>query len=640
MPKRFVRLPFSASHRRQLSGSRLEAPTFSRPNPGHRPAYKRAGAILLFAFLTFALIRAADAWAQAPAKNPTSLELYRLIDAVRSYDLAHDPLARVQAGDWLTDPRLPDVSPQAAAANLRAMAAFRDQIAGLDSTLLSETDQTNRTLLLWDLNWRLEQGRFDPDRIPFSNDSGFHTVLTYLARSAGLRSIADAEAWVARLNDGPRFLAQNVENIRRGAKDGFTQPQRTLRELIASLRAQIASEEKAAPGQSPLLAPLKELPDAIPQAERDRLMREARMAVLERVLPAYRQTLQILETEILPASRASLAARDLPDGEAYYRAQIRFHTTTNLSPDEIHAIGLQEVARIRAEMEKIIKEVGFKGSFAQFLHYLRHDKRFYARTPEDLLAKASALAKRADDAMPRLFGRLPRLPYGVRPVPAEIAPGYTTGRYFPGNAKLGIAGGYIVNTYDLRARPLYELPSLTLHEAVPGHHHQIALAQEIEGLPEFRRDLSVTAFIEGWGLYAEFLGYEINFFRDPYERFGALSYEMWRACRLVADTGIHWKRWTYEEAGRCFLENSALSSKNIATELERYIAWPGQALAYKIGELELKRLRKQAEDRLGMRFDRRRFHDAILTDGAMPLDLLAGRMTKWLDAEDKSTSNR
>jgi uncharacterized protein (DUF885 family) len=343
-----------------------------------------------------------------------------------------------------------------------------------------------------------------------------------------------------------------------------------------------------------------------------------------------RKFADVLAKDYLPAARPKLAWRTTPNGEKTYRFFVRRETTTQMTPDEIHQLGLSEVARIRGLMEKTIAETGFQGSFAEFLQLLRTDARFYAKTPEELMQRASEIAKRSDDQLPRLFGTLPRLSYGVRPVPADIAEGYTTGRYWAGSMQQGQAGGYMVNTSHLDQRPLYELPALTVHEAVPGHHLQIALSQELNGLPYFRRNTSPTAFTEGWGLYSEFLGEEMGIYRDPYERFGRYSYEMWRACRLVADTGIHWLGWDVEQARRCFTENSALATHNIQTELERYISWPGQALAYKIGELRFRALRQQAEQALGERFNVRKFHDLLLLSGALPLDVVGKRVQAWI----------
>ncbi|HEY9234230.1 MAG TPA: DUF885 family protein, partial [Phenylobacterium sp.] len=352
-----------------------------------------------------------------------------------------------------------------------------------------------------------------------------------------------------------------------------------------------------------------------------------------KVRPAQVRFVTFLETEYLPEARKSLAARSLPGGDDYYPWLVNIYTTTDLTPDQVHQNGLAEVARIRKEMDAAIGETGFKGDFAAFQAYLRSDPQFYATDRQDLLEKASEIAKRIDDQLPGWFATLPRLTYGVRPVPADIEKVYTTGRYFSGNPKLGIAGGYMVNTYDLAQRPLYELPALTLHEAVPGHHLQIALGQEAEGVPLFRREADVGAFTEGWGLYAEKLGGEMGIYRNAYERFGRLSYEMWRACRLVADTGIHWKGWSLDQARECFTRNTALSPLNIEVELARYVSWPAQALGYKTGEMKFVEQREKARAALGDRFDIRRFHDAVLLAGPMPLNMLEERVDAWIAAE-------
>jgi uncharacterized protein (DUF885 family) len=389
------------------------------------------------------------------------------------------------------------------------------------------------------------------------------------------------------------------------------------------------------PEDTSMLLPFARLPASIPAAAQAEYRAKGLSVVRDRIQPAQRKFADFLAREYVPAARTALAWCTMPNGETTYRFLVRRETTTQMSPDEIHQLGLSEVARIRGLMEGTIRETGFNGSFAEFLNMLRTDARFYAKTPAELMEKASEIAKRADDQLPRLFGTLPRLTYGVRPVPAEMAESYTTGRYWRGSMQLGQAGGYMVNTSRLDQRPLYELPALTVHEAVPGHHLQIALAQELSGLPYFRRNLSPTAFVEGWGLYSEFLGEEMGIYRDPYQRFGRYSYEMWRACRLVADTGIHWLGWDIDEARRCFTENSALAPHNIQTELERYISWPGQALAYKVGELRLRALRREAEQALGEHFNVREFHDRVLLGGALPLDVLEKRVRDWIGAQSR-----
>jgi uncharacterized protein (DUF885 family) len=381
------------------------------------------------------------------------------------------------------------------------------------------------------------------------------------------------------------------------------------------------------------MRPFANLPASISAADQADLRARATAIIADRIMPARRAWLEFLKTDYLPRAPEAPGLGLKPGGRDMYAWLVRGYTTTEMTPDQVHELGLQEVARIRARMDVEMRAAGWTGDFAGFLNFLRTDPQFYATSREQLLEKASEMSKRADDGLPALFGTLPRTPYGVRPVPVEIEATYTTGRYFPGSLKGGVAGGYIVNTGKLDQRPLYELPALTLHEAVPGHHLQIALQQEAEAQPYFRRAADVTAFTEGWGLYAEFLGEEMGFYRTPYERFGRLSYEMWRACRLVADTGMHWKGWSVEQARACFRDNSALAPHNIETELQRYVGWPGQATAYKVGEIRLRDIRTRAEAALGDRFDVRRFHDALLVDGPLPLDLLDLRMDAWIEAE-------
>jgi uncharacterized protein (DUF885 family) len=555
--------------------------------------------------------------------------LDRLIADYELYSLSQNPIEAGQQGDRAALSRLPDNSPAADAVRAAALKNFAVRAEAIAPGDLSDEGRINREFLGWTVDRQRQSLAFDEARMPFSSDGGFHWTLGYLAASTPMRSLADGRAWIDRLNAARAYYATAVANARRGAQSGFTQPRATVEQVLARAR-----EQAAAPVDSdPLLAPLDRLPAEIPAAERAALRGEALAAIRDGLRPAQAQFVTFLETEYLPKARRNLAARSLPNGERYYAWLVADHTTTALTPDQIHQNGLTEVARIRREMDAVIAETGFKGDFAAFQAHLRSDPQFYVASRQALLEKASEIAKRIDDQLPAWFATLPRLTYGVRPVPADIEKTYTTGRYFSGNPKLGIAGGYMVNTYDLPQRPLYELPALTLHEAVPGHHLQIALGQEAQGVPYFRREANVTAFTEGWGLYAEKLGGEMGIYRDAYERFGRLSYEMWRACRLVADTGLHWKGWSLDQARECFTKNSALSPLNIEVELARYVSWPGQALAYKTGEMRIVAIREKAKAQLGERFDIRRFHDAMLLDGPMPLDMLERRMDGWIAAE-------
>jgi uncharacterized protein (DUF885 family) len=416
--------------------------------------------------------------------------------------------------------------------------------------------------------------------------------------------------------------------------DGFTLPAVIMPGVIKVVEGQ----QYTAPEKTPFWEPFTRFPDTISAADRERLMTAARSAIQGDTIPAFNKLLTFFSKEYLAAARRTIGASDLPDGKAYYEASVRFYTNLDVTPDQVHELGLSEVARIHAEMDAVIKQTGFKGDFAAFLKFLRTDPRFYAKTPDELLKDASYIAKQIDGLLPGYFGKLPRQPYSVQPVPAELAPNYTAGRYSP--APLGgLKGGeYWVNTYALEKRPLYALTALTLHEAVPGHHLQGALARELENVPPFRLDLYPHAFGEGWGLYSEKLGKEMGMYKTPYDEFGRLTYEMWRACRLVVDTGMHWKGWTREQALEYLASNTALSLHEVETETNRYIAWPGQALAYKMGELKILELRKRAHDALGDRFDIRAFHDAVLENGGVPLPILETQIDEYIAAAQRNAA--
>lgn len=552
--------------------------------------------------------------------------LQRVIADFERFQRQYDPISAGQEGDREALRRLPDASPEADQAQRKELVAFDERLAKIDAVQLSSDSALNHRLLTRIVKESIEEVGFDFGRIPFQNDSGFHTLADYIGRTTTIGSREDADAWLARLEALPAYYQQNVANLKRGIETRYTQPRIVVDRVLQVARKQV----EVKPEDNSLLLPFARMPAGIPATAQAEYRSKALAMVRDKVYPAQRAFAEFMAREYVPAARPALAWRTTPGGEASYRFLVRQETTTDMTPDQIHKLGLDEVARIRGLMEKTIAETDFKGTFPEFLKMLRTDPRFYAHTATELLEKASEIAKRSDDQLPRLFGTLPRLTYGVRPVPAEMAEGYTTGRYWQGSLQTGQAGGYMVNTSRLDQRPLYELPALTVHEAVPGHHLQIALSQELAGLPYFRRNISVTAFTEGWGLYSEFLGEEMGIYRDPYERFGRYSYEMWRACRLVADTGIHWLGWDIEQARRCFTENSALAPHNIQTELERYVSWPGQALAYKVGELRFRQLRREAEQALGERFDIRKFHDTLLLGGPLPLDVVEVRVRDWI----------
>ncbi|MDT8439049.1 MAG: DUF885 domain-containing protein [Wenzhouxiangellaceae bacterium] len=560
----------------------------------------------------------------------------RLVADYEAQQLADNPLRAVRHGDLEAAARWPDRSFEAVERGRQQARTFFERLQNVDADALDGARADSYAVLHYLLQTELKLAPFAPERMPFVNDSGFFSTPLWVASSTRLRTPEQAEAWLKRLAAVPDWLAQHRAWLARGIETGFTQPEAIVDDAIAIVQA-IA---ETPPAESPLLAPLRALPLAFDPLVAESLRTRALEILLRQVVPAYRELATFLREQYRPAARASIGIAAVPEGRAYYRALLRQHTTIDTTPEAVHQRGLAEVARIREQMDAVIAavsadviaETGFEGGFAEFIEFLRTDPRFYADTPEELLRHAAWIAKRADDRMPEFFGRLPRLPYGVRPVPEHLAPTYTTGRYWVGDPDNGVAGGFMVNTYRLDQRPLYTLPALTLHEAVPGHHHMAALTQENGNLPEFRRRNYITAFGEGWALYTEHLGIEMGIYTTPYEHFGRLTYEMWRACRLLVDTGIHYFDWTREQAEACFLENSALSPHNVRTEVSRYIAWPGQALAYKTGELLIRELRARAEQQLGPAFDLRAFHDAILERGALPLPALEARIEQWIAA--------
>jgi len=556
-------------------------------------------------------------------------DLDALATDYQAFLLANNPIEAGRRGDADAARRLPSNTPETLAAEQAGYTDFLTRTNAIPTDELTDQERATQGLLRHEIAIALLGYEYDTARAPFVNDSGFFTTLGYIARSTPLRTTADADALLDRYREAPRFTAEHIANMRRGLESGWIQPALVVDRVIAIVEAQQVGN----PLEHALYAPFADLPDTIPASERERLRNEAQMALVTGIADAKTQTLAFFRDEYRPVARDTIGALELPGGPEWYAARVKSFTTLDLTPAEVHQIGVDEVARIKADMEAIIEEVEFEGSFAEFLEFLRTDDQFYAETPEQLLMEAAWISKRIDGQMPAFFATLPRLSYGVIKVPDDIAPAYTTGRYFGGDYDNGVSGSFVVNTYALRERPLYELPSLALHEGVPGHHHQISLADEIEGLPEFRSTVYVTAFGEGWGLYSETLGDEMGIYETPYERFGMLSYQMWRACRLVADTGMHAMGWDRAQAEACFLENSALSRGNITTEVDRYIAWPGQALAYMIGKMKITELRGRAEDALGEDFDVRRFHDAVLLQGAVTMEMLDEQIDRWIADE-------
>ncbi|MYA30333.1 MAG: DUF885 domain-containing protein [Gammaproteobacteria bacterium] len=540
--------------------------------------------------------------------------------------LRENPLLATSMGVSDYNDRLPGVSVDDIERRKRKSVAYADRLNRIDVDLLPVERRMDRELFEWMLRTRIESASFYPERIPFIADSGFHSGLLRATDGVSFRKLGDYDDYLQRLRAIPRYVDQNIENMRAGIADGFVAPRVVLESVLPTVTAP-AGQTVA---QSAFFAPLRRLPDAIADADRARLEAEAREVIGRQALPALGRLAEFLDTEYRLHVRDSIGASELPGGAEYYRQRIRAMTTLDLSPDEIHEIGLSEVARIRSEMLAIVEELQFEGGIDAFVTFLRTDPRFYAETAEQLIGHASRIAKKVDGILPGWFNLLPRTPYGIMPMPAEMAPTGTTARYWSAPRGGNRGGYYWLNTYALDQRPLYELPALTVHEAVPGHHLQIALARELEDVPEFRRTLGFTAFVEGWALYTEWLGIEMGVYTTPYEHFGRLSYEMWRACRLVIDSGIHAKGWTRDRAVAFLADNTSLSLTNVENEINRYIAWPGQALGYKLGELKIKELRRRAEDALGSEFDVRAFHDAVLANGALPLPILERQIDRFI----------
>ncbi|WP_206486061.1 DUF885 domain-containing protein [Thalassotalea sp. G2M2-11] len=521
---------------------------------------------------------------------------------------------------------LPDLSAETLANNFQATSKIFDELNQIDQSKLVQSEQINYSVLHYKLKNQLDSYLNKEHYMPLTAESGFHVGISWGIKNLPFTSVQNYQDYLVRLSHLPRYFAQQMAWMEKGIASGRTQPAVVLQGFEQSIQAFVKEDVR----QSVYYQPFNNMPSHIPAEIKTQLQAKAIQAINDYVLPSYQQYYQFMVERYQPNARNTIAAASLPNGQAYYQNRVAHYTTLALSADEIHQIGIDEVSRIRAEMESIIEQVGFQGDFTDFVEFLRTDSQFYAKTPEQLLKEASFIAKKMDAKLPSLFKTLPRTPYGVAPVPANIAPKYTTGRY-AGPSNDDQPGYYWVNTYRLDRRPLYVLEALTLHEAVPGHHLQGSLAREMQNVPAFRNNTYISAFGEGWGLYAEYLGIEADFYQDPYSDFGRLTYEMWRACRLVVDTGMHSKGWSRERAMAYLADNTALSLHNVKTEIDRYISWPGQALSYKLGELTIKRLRKQAEQALGAKFDLRSFHDEILKNGSMPLSMLEQVINRYIE---------
>ena len=519
------------------------------------------------------------------------------------------------AGEFEQGPVLPSVTAETQQLLATEAAEFRNRLNAIDQTALSPAERVNAAVLNSVLTEQIEDAKFREWEMPLDSDSNFWS---YLAASSGFQTVEDYDTYIARMASLPRYFAEHTANMRAGLARGFSVPQVTLEGRDVSLQAYAGDDAE----QNPFWKPFEQMPERFSEADRERLLAAGRGEIAASIIPAYRKLLSFMREEYVPNTRTPLAAEKMPDGEAYYAQQIRQYTTLNLSADEIHAIGLKEVARIEAAMRAIMSEVGFEGTIAEFNESLRTNPQFVARTGDELMGVSSYVAKRVDGKLGDYFGFLPRHRFSIRPVAPDIAPFYTAGR-----------GGYEycqMNTYDLPSRPLYNIPALTLHECAPGHSFQAAFQREQGAAPRFRRNIYFSGMGEGWGLYTEFLGEEMGIYRTPYERFGRLSYEMWRAARLVIDTGIHSQGWSRDRALSYLADRTALSRHEVGTEIDRYISWPGQALAYKLGEMQIRELRIKAEEQLGEEFDIRKFHDIILALGSVPLPVLQDRIESFI----------
>jgi uncharacterized protein (DUF885 family) len=560
--------------------------------------------------------------------------LARLLDDHWEFMMRSEPVWATLTGDHRYDDRLPEVSEAAMAERLAELRELQQRLAAIDPDPLSPADRLNHGVLARSLENDIGTIRYRSYRFPISKVGGVQTSLPELPVLVPAGTPHDLENYISRLKAVRRHIDQHIEVMRAGLDDGQIPARATLEGVDESIAAQVVAD----PTESIFYKPFAEW-ETKGMSEGADLAEAARQAITQSVIPGFEALQSFVRDEYYPHSRAGIAASDLPEGHDYYRFCIRYHTTLDWTPERIHEVGQAEVKRIRGEMEAAIAKAGFEGGLREFIAFLRRDPRFYADTPEALLRETAYLLKRIDGELPRLFRTLPRLPYGIRPVPDFSAPGQTAAYYMPGSGDGTKAGFYYVNTYDLTSRPLYELEALSLHEAVPGHHLQLALQAELD-LPKLRRFASFTSYVEGWALYAERLGLEMGFYTDPYSDFGRLSYEMWRACRLVVDTGMHALGWSRQQAIDFMLANTSSSELNIANEVDRYIAWPGQALAYKLGELKIRELRTRAERSLGGAFDVRAFHEVVLGSGSLPLDMLESLVDRWIGNRDGSADQR
>ncbi|HLJ89200.1 MAG TPA: DUF885 domain-containing protein [Candidatus Angelobacter sp.] len=575
---------------------------------------------------TLALVLyALSALGQTNPPNAAAKSLHDLFTAEWDYDMEHSPEEASSLGDRRWNDRWSDDSLEAHARSNQHNQDVLARLAKIERSALPPADQLNYDLFKKGYERRIERYNFHWFLLPLNQREGIQTI-DDLADALRFETVKDYEDWITRLKTFPVPLDQTIALMRQGIRERMVHPKVIMERLPAQIDKQIVSD----PEQSGFYKPFKSFPKNIPSVDQQRLRTEAQQAIQQQVVPAFKKFKQFFVSEYLPACFDQVGAWQLPHGGELYAFFVRDFTTTNLTPEQVHETGLHEVERIRGEMEKVMQQAGFKGSREEFFKFLRTDPQFFYKTPEELFTAYEAVAKSIDPNLVKVFRTLPRLPYGVEAIPAAFAPDTTTAYYRQGAADGSRAGTYFVNLYKPETRPKWEMMALTLHESVPGHHLQLARAQEMGEQPMFRRFAGYTAFVEGWGLYAESLGDDMGMYKDPYSKFGQLTYEMWRAVRLVVDTGMHAKHWTREQAIRYFMDNAPKQELDITNEIDRYIAWPGQALAYKTGELKIKELRARARRELGDGFDLKEFHDVVLGSGAVPLDILENNVNGWI----------
>jgi prolyl oligopeptidase len=571
---------------------------------------------------------AAAAAPPAQATSPASRQLAQIIENTWQRDLKSSPLEATYLGDTRYNDQWPEATPAAFERDHKADSETLKALAGIKRAALSGKDQLNFDLFKGEMESRLARYPFKPWSYQMTMREGPQT-LNEVAEIMPFDTAADYEIWLKRLRALPRYLDQYIALLRTAAAEGRTQPRSLMQRALPTLESQAGATAES----SPFFDRFKRMPEKLASADRERLAAEAKRVIGNDVIPAYKRFAVFFRDEYLPRCRETVGIWDTPDGLAYYANRAKSHTTTSLTPEEIHQIGLAEVTRIRGEMQQVMDKLGFTGTRQQFFEKLRTDPQFYFTNPDDLFRAYVYTTKMIEPELPKLFGKLYRTPIGLKPIPMTSAPNTTTA-YYSGPSIDGKRAGYFyTNLYKPEVRPKYEIEVLTVHEAIPGHHLQIALAQEQTDLPKFRRFAGYTAYIEGWALYSERLGFELGLYKDPYSHFGQLTYDMWRAVRLVVDTGIHVKKWTRQQAIDYFKDNAAKTETDIINEIDRYIGWPGQALAYKIGQMKILELRAKAEKTLGPKFDIRAFHDMVLESGAIPLDVLEGRVNDWINRQ-------